>query len=76
MGQVQLEPGVIIEYNDDWSFQIINNVPLTDIPDGITIYASDFSSEFPDFSPFREDMQDVTFIKCNLNNLIIPNSGE
>lgn len=72
MGRVQLEPGIILEYNDEWSFKIMPNRPV-DIPDGTIVYASDFSSETPDSTPFRENMVGVEFHHCNLSNVIVPN---
>lgn len=72
MGRVQLEPGVFFDYDDKWSFKILNNRP-SDIPNGTNVYASDFSHEIPDSTPFREDMTGVTFVKCDLSNVIIPN---
>lgn len=72
MGRVQLEPNVFLDYDDEWSFVIMNNQPVN-IPNGTVVYASDFSSETPDATPFRSDMTGVIFVKCNLSNVIVPN---
>lgn len=75
MGRVQLEDNSWIEYNDEWSFKILNNRPCQELPNDIVVYASDFSQEIPDSIVFRDDLRGVTFIKCNLSNVIIPNQG-
>lgn len=36
------------------------------------IYASCFSHEKPDHGSFPESMQGATFIKCNLDNVFVP----
>lgn len=73
MGRVQLEPGIFIDYDDEWSFKIMPNRPVN-MPSNLGyIYASDFSSETPDAEPFPSDMVGNTFVKCNLSNVKIPN---
>lgn len=73
-GEVMVE-GQLIKYNDEWSFKILMNQYALDIPDGIVIYRSSFYWEQPDSKPFRDDMRGVTFVNCNLDNLIIPNGN-
>jgi len=60
------------DYDPDWSFKNFTNLNCPDLPDGITVYASSFYWEQPDCHTFRDDLKGVTFIKCNLDNLIIP----
>lgn len=74
MGQVQYN-SEIVEYNDDWSFKNFVNQPVPSIPNGITIYSTSFYFEQPDSEPFPSDMTGVTFVKCNMDNLIIPNGN-
>jgi len=73
MGKVQLN-SEIINYNDEWSFKNFSNmhVPVNQMPSDIVVYSSIFYHEEPDYSPFPEGMTGVTFVKCNLDNLIIP----
>lgn len=60
------------DYDEQWSFKNFTNLNCTGLPDGITVYASTFYWEQPDYQTFRKDLSGVTFIKCNLDNLIIP----
>ena len=72
-GTVEYE-GMKVTYNDEWSFKNFTNGYLGDktIPRGIVIYASVFMQEKPDSHIFPEDMTDVTFVACNLDNVYIP----
>lgn len=59
------------EYSDEWSFKDYHDTS-SDIPNGTTVYASQFWSHELDTNPFRADMRDVTFVRCHLDNVIIP----
>ena len=60
------------DYDEQWSFKNFTNLNCPDLPDGITVYASSFYWEQPDYHTFRDDLKGVTFIKCNLDNIYIP----
>jgi hypothetical protein len=78
MGQVEIGRGennspVIVEFDDEFSFKNFANQSLKDKDlNGKTIYSSLFYWEEPDSSPFPENMTGVTFVKCNLDNVVIP----
>lgn len=55
----------------DWSFKNFSNMPVPDLPDNIVVYSTLFYHE-TDAEPFRRDLSGVTFVKCNLDNLVIP----
>lgn len=76
MGVVKLS-GIEIEYDDEWSFKNFVNQDLhhlTQIHD-VIIYSSQFYWEKPDSNPFPSWAKNLTFIKCNLDNIIIPNDS-
>lgn len=67
--------GVEFDYDDTWSFRSLSNRPVPDLPDGITVYRSSFYWEIPDSEPFRKGMRGVTFVHCNLDNVVIPDGN-
>lgn len=73
MGTVNIN-GQEIEYNDDYSFCDFSNQDLAHFPDlkDITIYSSQFYWEKPNSIPFAEYSTGITFVKCNLDNVIVP----
>lgn len=57
------------------SGKILSNRPVKELPgfvEGAVIYATDFSWEQPDSETFPKGMTGVTFVKCNLSNVIVP----
>lgn len=78
MGKVELgEPGYegqILEYDENYSGKSFIYQDLSDRKDmdGITIYSSIFASEIPDTKIFSDNMKNVRFVNCNLDNIIIP----
>lgn len=65
-----------IDCNDDVSFKDFSGRPQFDRNlvefDGKIVYASNFSQKTPDTFVFPKDMKGVTFVKCNLDNVIVP----
>lgn len=62
----------IITYDDQYSLKGWNGHNFEDKDlNGKTIYASSFYSEEPGTKIFKDDLV-ATFIKCNLQNIIIP----
>lgn len=64
-----------LTFDPELSGKIFSNSSLkshTGFKPGVVIYASDFSWETPNSNPWPDGMTGVTFIKCHLNNLIIP----
>src|SRR3990167_1381756 len=59
--------------NDDYSFKDFTGRSNLEVS-GI-IYGSCFSQEIPDNHIFPDNMTGVTFIKCNLDNVFIPNGN-
>lgn len=61
-------------YNDEYSHKDFTGRKLLNAKDlnGITIFGSCFSHEIPGTKVFPDDMKDVTFINCNLDNVYIP----
>lgn len=65
--------GIDLEMDDEWSFKNFTNQILGDADlSGKVIYSTLFYSETPNTKIFPDDMTGVTFIKCNLDNIIIP----
>ena len=60
--------------NDKYSWKDFTGKTLTDAKDlkDIVIFGSCFSQEIPDTKVFPDDMQNVTFIGCNLDDVYIP----
>lgn len=71
---------MIINYNgqnyncsDDYSFKdFTSTVYFRENLSNIVIYASCFICEKPDHPLFQGTLTNVTFIKCNLDNVLIP----
>lgn len=79
MGKVQIDvingKPVIIEYNDEWSFNR-SSISYSEMPSGITVYATSFYLEKPDSEIFNPELKNVKFVKCNLDNILIPPNNE
>lgn len=66
-----------VEYNcdDNLSFRDFTGWDFRDRPEydfnNKTIYASCFSQEFPDTPIFGDSLENTTFIKCNLDNVLV-----
>lgn len=64
---------VTLTYNDEYSFKDYTGHLFTrPIPPGTVVYASCFSQEILDHEIFPSDMTDVTFVRCNLDNVALP----
>jgi hypothetical protein len=63
---------ITVTYDLKYSFRDFTNNPKVDIPDGTIVYASVFYQETPNSHIFREKMKKVTFVLCNLDNVVIP----
>lgn len=61
------------DYNEVFSFKDFTN--RTNIELSGVVYASCFSQETPDNQIFVAGMTGVTFIKCNLDNVSIPDGN-
>jgi hypothetical protein len=62
-----------INYDIDESLSFKNFVNhYVEIPNNAVIYASSFYHESPQIEYFPETMENVIFIKCNLDNIKIP----
>ena len=67
--------GTTYEVDDELSFKIFTNWNLKEHQfdfNGKTVYASSFYNETPDSDILPDGIKDVTFLKCDLNNIIIP----
>lgn len=58
-------------YDEEFSFKDFTNRSVA-IGNDLVIYSSCFLNETPDAEIFPSDMTGVTFIKCNLDNILIP----
>lgn len=65
-----------IVYDDELSFKDFTNWDFRSIKKydftGKTIYGSTFMNEKPNSVIFTEETSDVTFVKCNLDNIVLP----
>lgn len=72
MGKVLVPSYGDVIYNDDVSFQLYQQ--KLDLPselfNGKVVYASSFYHETPKTRPFIGKLKDVTFVKCNLDNVL------
>jgi hypothetical protein len=65
--------GLDLECDEELSFKSFVNADLSHFDfNGKVIYASHFMHETPGANPFPPSMKNVTFIRCNLDNLVIP----
>jgi hypothetical protein len=72
MGKI-LYDGKIINISDDYSNKDFTSRILKEEKlDGLAIFGSCFSQEIPDSSIFPDDMKNVSFYNCNLDNVYIP----
>lgn len=66
----------VITYDDELSFRDFsgwNFDPREGFDfSGKTIYASSFSQESPETIVFSDETKNVTFVKCNLMNVVLP----
>lgn len=68
--------GTTYEVDEELSFKIFTNWDLKEHPEldlnGKIIYASSFYNETPDADILPTGLSGATFIKCDLNNVIVP----
>lgn len=66
--------GVEYEISEAYSFKDMTGWNLSDRKDmdGIVVYASCLSNETPDAMVLPAKLKDCTFIKCNLDNVHVP----
>lgn len=74
-GQVLVEDA-LISYDDEYSLKDYTGWNFNDRPEynfsNKVIYGTRFSQEFPNTSIFPNDMTNVTFVYCHLENVVIP----
>lgn len=72
---IEITPETLVEFSDEWSFKDFTGRPMkdADMHDCI-VCGSCFSQEIPDSEVFGEKVQNVTFINCNLDNVLIPDT--
>lgn len=63
-----------VDYSDEYSRKSYANKDFVNInlPSGSTVYASMFMNEKLDMSIFPSTMTGITFLECNLDNIILP----
>lgn len=66
--------GVDYDISEEFSFKDFTSRKDLEIPNGTIVYGSCFSQEVPDTSIFSVEPKSVLFIKCNLDNVAIPES--
>lgn len=66
---------ITYDCNDELSMKNFTNIPKVGVRNNLIVYASNFSQETPDSHIFRDNMNGVTFIKCNLMNVYIPSGN-
>lgn len=57
------------------SFKDLTNQYHGLIPEGTVVYSSSMYSETPGFHAFDTNTHGVTFVKCNLDNVVIPDGN-
>jgi len=72
IGRDRNHRAIILTYSMEWSLKHFSQKTGIDIPDGTVVYASTFHHEVPDTIVFRPDMTGVRFVRCNLDNVVIP----
>jgi hypothetical protein len=67
--------GIEYSISEKYSNKVWPNRDLTSCVDmkGCVIYASSFYNEKPNSTVLPSDLSGTTFIKCQLNNVIVPN---
>lgn len=73
MGKANIN-GQEITFNDDYSFGNFSNQDLAHFDDlrDMVIYSSQFYWEKPNSRPFPAQATGLTFINCNLDNIVMP----
>jgi len=62
-----------IEFDDELSFKSFVNTNVSHLDfNNKVIYSSQFYFETPDSETFPQNMTGARFIKCNLDNVIVP----
>ena len=62
-----------VEFDDEYSFKDFTNQDMSECDlNGKTIYSSSFYHETPGTPTFSSTMTGAAFIKCNLDNVIVP----
>lgn len=68
--------GTEYDVDEELSFKVFTNWDMREHPEidlqGKIIYASCFYNEIPDSEVLPPELKGATFIKCNLDNVIIP----
>lgn len=79
IGRDESNQPIIVEYDDALSFKDYSQMDVRHLASVLTpgkiIYRTQFYWEFPDATPFPDDMNGVTFVYCTLENLIIPSGN-
>lgn len=65
-----------LAYSDEFSFKNYADRMEVSFPRGTTVYASVFYRESPDSNVFLSTMTGVTFVECNLDNVVLPVGNE
>ena len=77
MGKVPLQGYEHLEYDEELSFKSFVNQDVSHIDfNGKVIYSSLFYHEKPNSEPFPMGMSGAKFIKCNLDNLLVPEGND
>lgn len=75
--KIEIPVNTVIDCDMDWSFIDFAKVDkISNLEPGTTVYRSIFSRETPKFEIFDATMTGVTFIRCPLDNIKIPNGNK